>query len=317
VNSKNEDTKLRTQTNWKNHGDPANIEILQNGVRLSRKTNQRSYAKYLLQVPESINLSNHYLRVRAEVKIEEEDTSPVGPGAGLMIWFLNTSGNSITQYHTVIPLRQGRKDDVLKSQSFLEFPEKSRSFYLALINRDSSGKYFLSKTQFDLVKQTSEYKLSVALVAGLWLTVALLSLRALSAKAGKWRALVLIALISIIAVGVILPVRLDSLLTFSIPSIFSNSQVFWTLIYKAGHFSFFFAASLVLLLWQQHIGITKAFCISALTIFAIATEGVQLHLVHRHSEWTDFLLDLAGIGGALLFSNFINAWKKRCTSAPP
>ena len=284
---------------WQNHGDETNIVIAEEGVRLSRTTDNPSYAKYPVKSLDIPNNKTGQIRVTASVKVETEDSIEEGAGAALMSWFMDSSEESVLEYRTVIPLRVAIDKSVISSQRILAIPEGSPFFYLAFINRESNGSYLLTDAALEMVSESISYLFAVGSLFLCWLLVIIVLVFTLWKKSSKLHASILLVTILIIVLGVTWPERVDGWLSLNVDrwAVTDNS---WDWIYKFGHFALFFAISLHLLCYRIRLGLARWYCFCVLGLFAIATEGMQLHFIQRTTRWTDILIDVAGICAAVI-----------------
>ena len=284
---------------WDNHGATENIEFPGDGVRLRNISHDRSYAKYFQSFPSDIDNKKHYLRVFTSVTIEQLDSSDTMPGAGLMIWFMESSNNEVVEYHTIIPLRAANKGDTLTANVTLSIPDTSDSFYLVLLNRESTGTYLLNGYSLDIVKNSMIFLGCLMILVTFWCCLFATLIRNIYIKAGTSVAFIVLAVILATIIGVVTPERLDRLLGIELPNYIINTKELWEWLYKAGHFVLFFTISLIALCYRWKLEANLNLCVTALVLFAIATEGAQKFLTGRFSQWTDFLTDIAGIIAAL------------------
>ena len=302
-----------SEENWENHGDSSNISISGDGVRLTRNADEHSYAKYRVKIPDTPDHQVRHLRVTATIEVEAEDTDKEGAGAALMIWYLNPSNDDdVIEYKTFIPLIGAKKNSVIWNKRVLAVPKGSQFFHLALINRESSGSYLLTDAVLELVSKSKLYLVCVGFLFVLWFLAIIFIFLILWEKSGKWHTSVLLVTILGITLGATWPERMDSFFALSKDSSWVM-KYFSDWAYKIGHFVLFFAISVHMFFYRDRFGLTLWICFLILVLFAFATEGMQLHFIARTTQWTDFLIDVAGIVVAAALVWLIENFKRRTT----
>jgi len=286
---------------WLRHGEPANIQIDDSGVLLSRDIDAKSYAKRLIELPARNNSADlaKRLRVTGKLKTIEQDQRREGP-ASLMIWYMENPDSDPFLYQTV-----ARPDDTgvgteVDVEAILSIPENAKVAFLAFINRKSTGRYLLTDAAVDLVTTNPRYQLLVTALAGFWLLLLIALLFWYWRHAGSALGLALLAVIASIVVGVLLPESFTSgpmasvwaKLTSHLPG---DSDLLLKITFKTGHFLFFFFAALLLLAKRKTLGVSGLVVFVFFILLAVATEGMQLHLYNRSTRLTDLAIDLSGV----------------------
>jgi VanZ family protein len=285
-------------SDWKPAGDPENITVSANSVRIDRNTDKQSYAMRVFPLPPAQDLAGRHLRVRGTLKTLSRAT-PIDPKrvAAYMIWFQDENQETI-QYLTVQALTGDFPD--YRAERIVSVPDNARFFVTALINRDSNGAFELTDADVTLVSTTVLYSLiSPAVFAG-WLTLLLVAMFWMIRSGSKKLGLSVSALLLLTFVGVLLPESITTL--YLLPAYTKLSSILalentepMGHLFKVGHFVFFFVLSNVLVLNRQTLRLSASLILSFMLVFALATEGLQLHLFDRSTRLSDIGIDLAGI----------------------
>lgn len=298
---------------WKLAGDPINITLTPESVRINRVSEKHSYAMRQFPLPPEKDLLDRQLRVRGDIStLKQASTRKVNEVAAYMIWFQDQNGKTI-QYMTVQALTGDFSE--YRAERIVTVPSGARSFYTVLINRDSDGSFELTNANVTLVKATLLYQLIRPVVFVLWFCLVLLAVSWLILKGGYKTGISIGIFLALTLIGVLMPESVTN--NYIFPTYKKLTEALQLahseplgIYYKAGHFLFFFALSLMLIINRQQLRLSVWIILLLMLIFAVATEGLQLHLYNRSTRLSDIGIDIAGIALAILFGLCLPARNK-------
>ncbi len=284
-------------SDWVPAGDPDNITLSADSIRIDRNTGERSYAMRTFELPPKEQLLNRKLRVRGKILTISRAT-PIEKEriAAYMIWFLDKDQEAL-KYLTVQPLTGDFPE--YRAERIVSIPDNARFFVTTLINRDSDGAFELIDANVTLVSGTLLYTLISTAMFALWITLLIMAIWWLIRRGNFGLGLSISALLVLTLVGVLLP---ESATTQYVLPAYQKLAAALSLerseplniIYKAGHFLFFFAVALLLMLNRRTLNLSATLILVFMLVFAVATEGLQLHLFNRSTRLLDLGIDLAG-----------------------
>ena len=128
------------------------------------------------------------------------------------------------------------------------------------------------------------------------------------------------ALIVLTVVGILLPESVSNQQVLPLYRRLASALSFGNtepleVIFKTGHFLFFFGVTLCLLLGRSTLRLSSTMIIGFMMVFAIATEGLQLFLFNRSTRLFDLGVDIAGVMLALIVASIIFAIRNPSTSS--
>lgn len=283
---------------WHFSGDTTNTSYTTDSIVIERVTNNESYATRKFELPRINSAEDKRLLVRGRI-----NTLKIGPpqniarAAAYMIWFHDDQNKTI-RYITV----QSLNDDTQSydARRIVKIPEKSKSFSIVLLNRDSEGEYELTSSNVSLISNTTLYSLVSPLVFISWIIAFAASAIWFFANIGFKSSLLAVSILAITIAGILLPESISqSYLVPAYKKITSvlhptekTSIIFY---YKLWHFIVFFLIALFLSMKRNKLDVTLVLIFIVLTIFAIGTEGLQLHLYHRSTRLSDIIIDILGV----------------------
>lgn len=298
---------------WETHGDPQNVLINDNGIRVQRLSPKSSYAMRIFEIPPPVLYNDYKVRVTGTVTtIKTASPNTQKNIAALMIWFLDQN-QQVVQYNTIEPLNAN--DAVIyEAERVVRVPENSRFLSLVLINRVSDGTFDLLDAEIHAVKTTNTYKIALATLLLLWSILLSTTIFWIARRSSPKSSVVIGFLLLTTLVGVLMPetvtdedvLRLSEILTIAIPFVQIESL---TLIYKFGHFTFFFLVTLCLMTQRHALNLSSFTIMKLMLVFAVATEGMQLYLFDRSTRTTDIAIDASGILIAFLITIAIHTKK--------
>lgn len=285
-------------SDWTPAGDPLNITLSEAAVRIERNSPERSYAMRTFPLPPAEELNSRYLRVRGQIATLTQAT-PIEPErvAAFMIWFQDEANEPIN-YLTV----QALTGDFPKyrAERIVNVPDEARYFVTTLINRESDGAFELTDASVELVSTSTVYRLISPLIYSTWAVMLIIAMLWLVHN-GSWAIGVTVtALLALTLVGVLLPESVTTAHILPAYQKLASALSFQHteplgVAYKIGHFIFFFALSLILMLNRHSLGLSAFAILAFMIVFALATEGLQLHLFSRSTRLLDIGIDLAGV----------------------
>lgn len=288
---------------WKLAGDPTNITLSANSVTISRISEQQSYAMREFPLPPPDVLLDRQLRVRGAITtLKQASSTTFDDVAAYMIWFQDQNNESI-QYTTVQALTGDFAQ--YRAERIVSVPNEARSFVTVLINRKSDGAFELTDANVTVVETTLLYRIISPAVFFLWICLVLVAMVWLVINGGFRVGIAVGVLLSLTLIGILIP---DSVTTHYIFPAYKQFAKLLSLdhseplgvYYKIGHFLFFFAVSLVLILNRERLQLSVSIVILFMLVFAIATEGLQLHMFNRSTRLSDVGIDIFGIAVAAL-----------------
>jgi len=297
-------------SDWRADGDPGNIILAENSVQIERNTPNRSYAKRTYELPAAQELAGHQIRVRGEITTVKRAT-PIEKKnvAAFMIWFLDENRETFS-YLTVQELTGDFNH--YRSERIVSVPDNARYYSATLINRDSDGAFKLTNASVDLVTTSMAYQIISPIMMILWFICVLTTVIWIARHGSRTLSATMAALLVLTLLGIVIP---DSVNTqFILPAYKNLASRFsmegytaLVVFYKLGHFLFFFTVALCMFLNRQRLRISALMIFAYMAVFAIATEGLQLHLFSRSTRLSDMGIDLGGVLLAWLISTVIIA----------
>ena len=298
---------------WERAGDWSNVEFKEDRISIIRNTSNRSYAKRTFYIDPTIDRSTSAIRITGT--LEAENTKYDGPseqGGSYMVW-LNTADGDVARYLTIQELRDSV--NTYDAERIVSIPQMVTSFTLVLNSRETKHVFSLVDASAAILTINENYTYSTYLIVLLWICIALACLYWLAIRATLSMFIIASFPLAAIVVGVILP---DTFMTgvvdpfvlkFVSISTFSNNTTL-EIVYKSGHFIFFFMVAFVLFLSASRLSISHTPLAILLGLFAIASEGMQLHLLDRNTRLFDLGVDISGIVLAWLLASLILNSKK-------
>lgn len=288
---------------WKLAGDPVNISLSPESVKIERVSEQRSYAMRQFPLPPPEELLDRHLRVRGDITtIKQASRSTRDAEAAYMIWFQDEQDETI-QYTTI----QALTGDFLhyRAERIVKVPQAARAFITVIINRESDGSFELTDADVTLVETTLLYKLISPTVFFLWGCLILLAIIWLILNGGYKLGMTVGIFLALTLFGILIPDSITNNFIFPAYKILAQSLSLnhsepLGIYYKIGHFLFFFALSVTLIVSRERLLLSVGLILLLVLIFAIATEGLQLHLYNRSTRLSDIGIDLAGIALGVL-----------------
>jgi VanZ family protein len=214
-----------------------------------------------------------------------------------MIWFLDDKQETI-QYLTV----QALTGDFAhyRAERIVSIPDAARYFVTTLINRDSDGAFELTDARVTVVSTSLLYRVISPLIFALWVGLLLAAMLWLLKNGGPQVGFPASVLLLLILTGVLLP---ESITTNHVLPAYQKVAALLSLqhaeplgiLYKVGHFLFFLALSFTLMLNRYRLRLSAPMVLTFMLVFALATEGLQLHLFNRSTRFLDIAIDLAGV----------------------
>lgn len=283
---------------WQRAGDWSNVTIDDEQVTVFRETENRSYAKRHIDLSAYPSLTDYRLRVRGEVHTNKKVENPEDTrGASYMVWLEDIAGENI-QYYTVQGLTGDQ--DSYQSERILNIDETVSAITLVLNSRDSLSSFSLTNASAELLSVTLLYRIAALALIIAWMAIAVLTALWLRQYASRKTFVLVGVLLAAIIIGVMLPE------TFNIPFIDPLYQQIQHLlpvsdigsgglVYKLGHFLFFFLTSVLLMKQARSLPISRVEIAGIMFLLAVATEGMQLHLPNRSTQVFDIGVDSLGI----------------------
>ena len=297
--------------NWQMRGVLDNVELQADGVQISRQAPGRSYAKSKFELPATV-AEQHRLRVRGEIKTIVADTDPVRDHlSALMVWFLDDVDEPFL-YRNVVKLTG--KAEVVEAERIVEIPSTAQHFMLAMVTSDGDGTFLLQNLSADVIEVSFVYKtVSTALIV-CWALFSLMLLAWLIKSVSISLILPIVILCSLIVVGVLIPESVTYRYVLPLFDKLSNVTQLHIdnpveILFKLGHFLFFLLMSLFVYLNLNVLKLRPTIAFIILFLFALATEGLQLHLFDRTTRWSDILIDASGILLGLILAFVITRGK--------
>lgn len=299
---------------WDPAGDPANIVISEQGIRIERNTAERSYALRSFALPDPAQLQGRNLRVRGllttlsrAAPIERERV------AAFMIWFQDEEREPI-QYITVQALTGDFP--TYRAERIVSVPVDARYFVTALINRDSSGSFELTYADVQVVSTSAAYRIIGPILIALWILLLGLATLWVTRRGSLKTGAAIGILLVLTLIGILLP---ESVTYNYVLPIYQKLASLLSLehaeplgiVYKFGHFVFFFLVALCLLLNKRSLRLSVLMILAFMAVFAVATEGLQLHLFSRSTRLLDLGVDLSGVVLAWIVATVIGSFLRK------
>ena len=283
---------------WKLAGDPDNLTLSPQSVKMARVSGNRSYAMREFPLPDAEELVDRHLRVRGVITtVKQASRTRIEDVAAYMIWFQDKDDETI-QYTTVQTLTGDFPE--YRAERIVSIPKEARAFITVLINRDSDGSFELTDANVTVVEKTLLYKLISPSVFILWIFLVLLAVIWLIMKGGYKIGIAVGVFLTLTLIGILIPDSVTN--NYIFPAYKKFAQILSLghseplgVYYKIGHFLFFFAVTLTLVINRQRLQLSIGLTVLLMLIFAIATEGLQLHLYNRSTRLSDIGIDVSGI----------------------
>lgn len=283
---------------WKLAGDPHNLTLSSHSVKMERVSDNRSYAMRQFPLPATEKLLNRQLRVRGIITtIKQASRTRINDVAAYMIWFQNENEETI-QYTTVQTLTGDFSE--YRAERIVSVPTDARAFNTVLINRESDGAFELTDASVTLVEKTLLYKLISPTIFALWASLVLLAVIWLIIKGGYQVGIAIGVFLTLTLLGILIPESVTNNYIFPAYKKFAQTLSLdhsepLGIYYKIGHFLFFFVVTLTLIVNRQRVQLSIGLTILLMLIFAVATEGLQLHLYNRSTRLSDIGIDMFGV----------------------
>lgn len=283
---------------WHFSGDTTNTSHTADSIVIKRVTNNESYATRKFDLPKINREKDKSLLVRGRINtLKIAPPQNIARAAAYMIWFHDDQNKTI-RYITVQSLNGDAQS--YDARRIVKIPEKSESFSIVLMNRDSKGEYELTSSNVSLISNTTLYNLVSPLVFISWIIAFAASAKWFFANIGYKSSLLAVSILAITIAGILLPESISQAylvpaykkVTSALHPTEKNTIIFY---YKLWHFIVFFLIALFLSMKREKLDVTLVFIFIVLTIFAIGTEGLQLHLYHRSSRLSDIFIDISGV----------------------
>lgn len=296
---------------WKLGGDPSNISLTSSSVIIERVSAQHSYAMRKYPLPPAEIPVDRQLRVRGDIStLKQASRTKINAVAAYMIWFQDENDDTI-QYTTIQALTGDFSE--YRAERIVGVPTNAHAFTIVLINRDSDGTFELTDANVASVTKTELYQNISFVLFTLWLCMVVLSIVWLATRGGTKLGISVGAFLVLTLIGVLIPESITS--NYILPTYkaltemlsLSHSEPLGAY-YKLGHFIFFFAVSLSLILNRHQLQLSVFILMLLLLTFAVATEGLQLHLYNRSTRLSDIGIDMSGVILATLLGL---AWQRR------
>lgn len=293
---------------WERSGDWSNIEFNEHDITITRKTANTSFARATFPIDQSLDRSSHKLRVSGTVIV----TPPVegvfdDKGGSYMIWLYN-SNNEVVRYLNIQEFNESKP--TYDSSRIVNIPPEITSFKLVLNSRETTSELSLTEAKAEIITINNHYTIATYFILLLWFIVGAICFKWLIKRA-TWPLFISAGvLLVIIVIGVILPDALRTqyvdpiILKFASTASFTENQTL-KIIYKTGHFLFFFLASFTLFIKSNTLSVHRNSLTILLVLFAIASEGMQLHLLDRNTRLFDLTIDISGILLAWILSSLV------------
>lgn len=300
-------------TDWHQDGDAENLSLSSDAVTIQRHTSNRSYAIRTFTLPDSAEIKTGKLRIRGIIKTLTQ-ASPLEKDhvAAFMIWFRGAN-DDVVQYLTVQALTGDFPE--YRAERIVSIPDTAQAFSLVMINRESNGAFALTDASVAVVGTTPLYGVIGLTLVILWSGLALVAMLWLFRTGGAALMTGLTALVTLTVAGTVLPESITSnqilpLYQALIEALKLSHAEPLGIVYKVGHFLFFFAATLLGLLNYRRLEISMLSILLFMFILAVATEGLQLHLFNRSTRLSDIGIDSLGITLAWLIALTILTQRK-------
>lgn len=299
---------------WKLAGDPGNITLSTSSVTIHRSTAERSYAMREFSLPPAEELLNRQLRVRGEITtLKQASRTKTEDVAAYMIWFQDQDAE-IIQYVTVQALTGDFSE--YRAERIVSVPDNARSFITVLINRESDGSFELTNAEIAVVEATWLYQIISPTIFLFWACLVLLAVIWLVRNGGYKIGIAVGVFLALTLIGILIPESVTSNLIFPAYKKFAQMLSLGHseplgIYYKIGHYLFFFAVTLTLILNRQRLQLSVLIILLLMLVFAVATEGLQLHLYNRSTRLSDIGIDIAGVATALLLGLSLLARAKK------
>ena len=303
---------------WQPAGDWSNVNIGENRITVFRQSDNRSYAKRRFVLPQYPARADHLLLVRGVVQTNKKVANPKDVrGAAYQVWLEDADGEVI-RYATIGGLT-GEQESYQVGR-IVNITDNVSAITLVMNTRDSKSSFSLIDASAEIVSVTLVYKMLATVLVIIWLLLAAVAVRWLLIHAPPRIALLASLLGGGIIVGVMLPE------TVAIPFVepvyqqlakwlpLSSTTGSGEFVYKIGHFMFFFLTTLVLMLKADSLPIKRKQIVCIMVLIAIASEGMQLHLLNRSTQLFDIGVDTSGTLLAWFISRMFSSQQQSLTN---
>ncbi|MDB4224441.1 VanZ family protein [Granulosicoccus sp.] len=288
---------------WNLAGDSTKITLTSSSVKIDSVSEKYSYAMRRFALPPTEELLDRPIRVRGDIRtLKQASGIKTDDAAAYMIWFQDENGDTI-QYTTV----QNFSGDFheYRAERIVSVPSTARSFTIVLINRDSEGAFELTDADVTLVKTTLLYQVISPAMFLLWMLLVLIAIAWLVIHGGFKIGIAVGFFLILTLVGILIPESVSTQYILPAYKKLANTLSLGHteplgVFYKVGHFLFFFSVSLTLILKRKKLQLSVWIILVLMLIFAVATEGLQLHFYNRSTRLFDIGIDLSGVALAVL-----------------
>ena len=297
---------------WQTGGDPGSVTVSAGQVRIARTGDQRAYAARRFALPPGLAQDGSLLRVSGRVTTLRK-AGPQEPEniAALMLWFLDSAQQpfdylTVRSLHGTEPCYEGAR--------VVDVPDDAHHLVIAMLTRDSDGHFALTEASARQIATTSRFELVQGILLGSWGLLLLTAGYWVLWRIRWWTAALLLTLLAATFVGVLLPESattgvLQPLYRRAAAVVSVSSDRPLAVLFKLGHFGFFLAVTLVLLIVRSGIELRTITILQFMVLLALATEGLQLHLFNRTTRLSDIGIDLLGIALAWALVFGIQRWR--------
>lgn len=292
---------------WSRKGGWENILFEQDGIKLHRNVDKASYAVRTFALAPSNNRIHQKLDVSALIKTTtKKPSTDTSNGAAVTVW-LQDDSDKVVKYVLV-----GRLNGLWNQYEVarvIDLTENITRFSFVFYNKQSSAEFALVDASVSLVTEVPAYRNARIAIFFLWSIFLLIALYYLFTHASKTMFGVITAVIVLTFAGVLLPETIRSGAVKPVYDTLHNligladdpNNLGLKYAYKIGHFVFFFLSTLILLLYRKPLELLAWEIFLLVTLFAIATEGLQLYLLDRSTSIFDLIIDFSAIViGAIL-----------------
>lgn len=284
---------------WTVGGDPARSSVGPDAVRVDGDgTADAASLRRAFVVEPAWRGPGRALRVTGRIATERVPTrAPPERSAAFIVWFLDAAGTPFG-YATVASLTGDH--DRREVERVLDVPRRAERLVVALLGRSTDGAFALEAVSARSVSRTAAYAGALAALALGWTGYAIGLARWLSARLPRAATLGVGGLLAAVLVGVLMPEGISGRLVLplyyrAVERLDAERFVPLALLYKGGHFVFFFALAAVLSACAPRLEVSRAHLLVALSLLALATEALQRHLTDRTARLEDVAIDVAAI----------------------
>ena len=309
---------------WELRGERRNLAVGAEGVTLVRLAPGRSRALREADLPPAAREGRaRLLRVGARIETLEPTTSAHERAPPVLAVRLHDARGETVGHRAIIRGTAARGTRV--AERLVPLPPEARRYTLIFTSRDdvADGTFRLADVRVELIVPTPlRAVLNVLLVLG-WTALFAAAAVWLARRVGTFTLLALCSTLAAIVIGVLLPEvvtggpleRLRESVAALLPA---TEELRLVHAFKLGHFATFFLAALLLLARAPRLGLPRPLLAALLTLLAVASEGMQLHLFNRTTRVADLAIDVAGIAAAaLLVALWVTLVRRRAARRTP